>query len=228
MPAPKDPIKRQEWINKLRVANKKPNSGQFKKGQTSWMKGRKPTKEVMKKISKTWFKKGIVNYANKRTPEMMAKVGKENSKFLKKYIQENGPWNKGIKNPDITGNKHPMWKGGRITNKAGYILIYKPNYPYHNGQGIYVFEHRYIMEQHLGRFLTKNERVHHINGIVSDNRIENLKVMTSGKHSSLHVKKQLKDKTHNFLLKHTAWNKGKKMPQISGKNHWSFKRKISH
>lgn len=96
-----------------------------------------------------------------------------------------------------TGNS--MWKGGRTLCAGGYISILKPDHPFADVNGR-VKEERLIMEKYLGKFLTKEEIVHHINHIKSDNRIENLKIVSRSEHAKIHWidrknKKQYNDKT---------------------------------
>ena len=49
--------------------------------------------------------------------------------------------------------------------------------------------HRQVMEDYLQRKLSSNELVHHINGDKTDNRIENLEIISRAKHCRLHKPK---------------------------------------
>ena len=82
------------------------------------------------------------------------------------------------------GEKNPQWKGGIKMDRFGYRHIRKPTHPRQvNG---YIPEHRFIMEDHIGRFLSSEEVVHHINGIKNDNRIENLLLFKNNKEHMAH------------------------------------------
>lgn len=49
-------------------------------------------------------------------------------------------------------------------------------------------EHRLLMVKKLGRPLTRNEVVHHVDGDCTNNSLDNLIVMTRSAHSSMHMK----------------------------------------
>lgn len=59
--------------------------------------------------------------------------------------------------------------------KHGYIILRCSR----GGVMRQIPEHRFVMEQHLGRPLERHEEVHHINGVRDDNRIENLELWST-------------------------------------------------
>ena len=74
-------------------------------------------------------------------------------------------------------------KYGRI-KAHGYIKVWVSNHPNAFDEHHYVYEHRLIMEQKLGRYLKLDEIVHHKNGIRNDNRLENLQLTDNKKHKN--------------------------------------------
>jgi len=94
---------------------------------------------------------------------------------------------------------HPSYVEGKRHRLDSYIEIKVYNYSSTKKDG-YMFEHRYVMEQYLGRYLTLKEVVHHINGIKNDNRIENLMLFSSeSKHQKYHHKKRDKNEISKIV-----------------------------
>ena len=82
------------------------------------------------------------------------------------------------------GSEHHLWKGGRLVRR-GYIVVYARDHPMADSKG-YVLEHRLVMAEKLGRILSSDEDVHHINHDKADNRPGNLELLAHGSHSTLH------------------------------------------
>jgi hypothetical protein len=62
--------------------------------------------------------------------------------------------------------ENPRWF---IESRSGYVLGWGPDRKE-------IRQHRWVMEQHLGRKLFSHETVHHKNGIRDDNRLDNLEL----------------------------------------------------
>lgn len=105
------------------------------------------------------------------------------------------------------------WKGG-VKIDRGRVLIYSPNHPFRTKQG-YVYEHRLVMEEHLGRYLTPKEIVHHIDFNKKNNRLDNLYLFSSDKEhrkyhntirrairEELNLIKTKKDYNHKYKYSH--------------------------
>jgi hypothetical protein len=74
---------------------------------------------------------------------------------------------------------------GYISTSNGYKCIQVKGHPHQNNKG-YVLEHRWVVEQEIGRFLTTEEIIHHIDRNKKNNHISNLVIMTRQEHIKLH------------------------------------------
>ena len=108
----------------------------------------------------------------KHSLETKKAIGKASSaKFTKEFIKR-------VYEDKYQGNRHKAINGYTLITSYDH-----PNRDSHNN----VLEHILIMTEYLGRELTKDEIIHHINFIRNDNRLENLYLCDSrSDHGKVH------------------------------------------
>ena len=125
---------------------------------------------------------------NKLSTHQIADQFDMDAKTVYRWLRKFGikPRTKSEAMKGINKGRRNSRRGGRITDKRGYVLIYQPTHPNADNNG-YIYEHRLVMEGILGRYLTKKEVIHHTNRIRNDNKPENLMLFSSfTKHMTFH------------------------------------------
>lgn len=91
-----------------------------------------------------------------------------------------------VRTHGTTDKPKRVWKGHKSDDKirGKYVLVKDPSGNRKRG----ILEHRFVMEQYLGRELLPHENVHHKNGIRDDNRLENLELWTTSQPQGQRVK----------------------------------------
>lgn len=89
----------------------------------------------------------------------------------------------------IERSKNRRVKKSRILSGSGYWMVPIPdNYEGKKYPCGYIYEHRYVLENKIGRSLKRTEIAHHINGDPRDNRPENLEIKGEAEHNRHHRK----------------------------------------
>lgn len=122
------------------------------------------------------------------------------------------------KNYGLIGPNNSNWKGGRA-NQGGYIAILIPDHPF-SDINERVKEERLVVEAHIGRFLTKKEIIHHKDEIKTNNKIENLQIVSTSGHAKIHG--NMKGKFHSAKTKEKM-----RQAKLGSKHSEETKRKMS-
>ena len=95
------------------------------------------------------------------------------------------------KNPDKKPCKHStsalLHLDLKTKKQRAYLLIKSPGHP--NAVNGFVPEHRLVAEKFIGRYLTKEEVIHHLDENKKNNKIENLMIFSNQtEHMKFHLK----------------------------------------
>jgi len=141
-----------------------------------WPKGKPRSKETREKIRRSMQGSKNHFFGKKHSSETKEKIRKKKKEYYKTHVaywtgkQRDEETKRKLLMANI-GNKY-HWKGGKVIDN-GYVEVRHPDHP-NAKSNKYVREHRLVIERLIGRPLKKEEVVHHINGIKTDNRPENL------------------------------------------------------
>lgn len=94
----------------------------------------------------------------------------------------------------------------RIHTGTGYVQIFRPERPLARADG-YVFEHRGIVHD-AGIQVPDGCHVHHRNGDKTDNRLENLEVISAADHTRRHIAEAgfvVTNQYGTFPVGHARW-----------------------
>jgi hypothetical protein len=80
-----------------------------------------------------------------------------------------------------------MFKIIKTVKKGDYLYAVVPDHPKAN-KNKYVLYHRVLVENSIGRLLTNDEIVHHIDEDKTNNDLDNLQILSRKDHAKLHAK----------------------------------------
>lgn len=133
-------------------------------------------------LNEDWLRKMYID--NKLSQKYIAKLCDVDQSTIHKYLKRFSIPCRKFCCPE--GHGGPNWKGGKYISSQGYKYLLCKDHPRTINQR-YVKEEILIVEAIIGRFLHKDEVVHHIDSIRTNNIPENLFLFpTKKEHDDYH------------------------------------------
>lgn len=119
------------------------------------------------------------------------------NRFCSKECSGKWQYKHNIQNVTASAEDSPNWKGGTRKRRRDVLMVYMPDHP-HASEG-YVWVHRLVMEQVIGRYLEPHELIHHIDGDPLNNHPDNLQIVTASEHAKIHDSQRERDEYGRYL-----------------------------
>jgi len=158
------------------------DSGIKIRGDTGSARGFQVSKERLEEL-----------YLNQQlsTPDIAKVLGVHQATVLRKLHDAGVPTrsiSEGERNATAQGKN---WGGTRkrmeqVKSSDGYFMRKELSHPRVDSNG-YIKVHILVWEEGHGKFVPVGSVVHHINGVLTDNRLENLHMFTNSEHSKFHM-----------------------------------------